>query len=167
MADVKLTSAMFDNGNAPTFDEDRVIAMVEQELERCDSEHGQLLMRANMLRKQMTRYRRMLAILRDESPKPKPKQNMDPRAREKRASKLGYDKLDEIRSATLAYASEHDEFSQVDIRATTGYGSSVMATAFERLRQEGVIRFARKEGTRKWFRLTQDAINRQADDAEV
>jgi hypothetical protein len=40
------------------------------------------------------------------------------------------------------------------------------------LRQRGVIRFARKEGNHKWFRLTPDSLKRQSEllrqtDAEV
>ena len=64
----------------------------------------------------------------------------------------------------LEFAEDHEEFRQVDIRTLPGIDptvakSSMMALAFEALRQEGVIRFARQDGNNKFFRLTRQAMN--------
>jgi hypothetical protein len=67
-----------------------------------------------------------------------------------------------IEEAIRAYAEDHEEFRQVDIRATlTGAlaHSSKMAVAFEQLRQANVIRLARQEGIQKFFRLTRETLN--------
>jgi hypothetical protein len=60
----------------------------------------------------------------------------------------------------LRFCADHDEFRQVDIRTMSGAptdSSSKMATAFERLRQDNVIRFARKDGNNKFYRLTSES----------
>jgi DNA-binding transcriptional ArsR family regulator len=75
-------------------------------------------------------------------------------------SRVGPEVLAEIEAAIRAYAVDHDEFRQVDVRGTmtgTMANSSKMATAFEQLRQEGVIRLARRDGINKYFRLTETA----------
>jgi hypothetical protein len=79
---------------------------------------------------------------------------------------VGEERLDRIREIVLEYAADHEEFRQVDIRTQPGLEgamvtSSVMTTAFNRLRQENVIRLARQEGNSKWFRLTREALNAQ------
>lgn len=87
---------------------------------------------------------------------------------------LSDERLSEIANAIRSYAADHDEFRQVDIRSISGLSeglakSSVMAQAFELLRQEphNLIRFARKSGNNKYFRLTNAALaahQRVADD---
>jgi DNA-binding transcriptional ArsR family regulator len=77
---------------------------------------------------------------------------------------VGPGRVDEIRERVLDYVRDHevDEFAQVDIRGVTGYSSSIMTQAFEALRQEGMIRLARKEGNRKLYRLTSAGMAKAA-----
>ena len=91
---------------------------------------------------------------------PKPESLAKRRRREDSGARthtaVGAGGIAKVRGAIFDYVREHevDEFAQVDIRGVTGHSSSVMTTAFETLRQEGVIRLARKEGNRKLYRLT-------------
>jgi hypothetical protein len=65
-----------------------------------------------------------------------------------------------LREIILRYAEDHDEFAQVDIRTLPDSPvthSGGIAHAFEALRQEGFIRFARQDGLRKVYRLTRSA----------
>jgi hypothetical protein len=70
---------------------------------------------------------------------------------------IGPERMETIKDAVLAYAEDHEEFRQVDIRGVVPSAlasSSVMAVAFEMLRQDNVIRLARKVGNQRYFRLT-------------
>jgi DNA-binding transcriptional ArsR family regulator len=69
--------------------------------------------------------------------------------------------VDTIRQAIMRFCADHDEFRQVDIRSMPDSptdSSSKLATAFERLRQDGVIRLARKDGNSKFYRLTSESM---------
>jgi hypothetical protein len=106
---------------------------------------------------QMKRDERALALLTGEErakpglkPGPKPKGD---RVRDN-PSRVGDERLAQIRETIAAFAADHEEFRQVDIRTITGLTSSNMATAFEMLRQQNVIRFARQDGNNKYYRLT-------------
>lgn len=107
---------------------------------------------------ELRQYEKALASLIDPPRKPGPKPDGE-RVRAK-PSKIAPDKLDAIRDAVVAYAQDHEEFRQVDVRATVPESlakSSTMATAFEMLRQENLIRFARRQGISKFYRLTASA----------
>jgi hypothetical protein len=82
-------------------------------------------------------------------------------------SKVGPERLAEIEEFIRAYAAEHEEFRQVDIRAGLGtfkngsaFTSSQSASAFEALRQEphNLLRVARVSGNSKYYRLTREAL---------
>jgi hypothetical protein len=79
-------------------------------------------------------------------------------------SRVSDERLAVLRDTVLAYAEDHEEFRQVDIRTLPNVDSfltrsSILALGFEALRQEGTIRFARQDGNNKWFRLTRQAMN--------
>jgi hypothetical protein len=66
-----------------------------------------------------------------------------------------------IKSKTLEIAADKEEFRQIDVRTALGGAagkSSTMSLAFERMRQENIIRFARQEGIQKYFRLTREQV---------
>ena len=72
-----------------------------------------------------------------------------------------------IRETVLSYAASHEEFRQVDIRACLPDDmskSSIVAMAFEQLRQEGTVRLARQDGNNKFFRLTPQALASAANE---
>lgn len=77
-------------------------------------------------------------------------------------TRVSEERVEMIRQAIFRYAEDHEEFRQVDIRSMmegTLANSSVMAMAFERLRQDNVIRFARQDGNAKMFRLTRQTVS--------
>ena len=81
---------------------------------------------------------------------------------------IGTEKLEIIEKAIRAFAEDHDEFRQVDIRMNSSIDkSSTMALAFEQLRQQGMIRFARREGIQKFYRLTESARRDNAQSART
>src|SRR5215469_10722234 len=110
------------------------------------------------IKPELVRYEKALALILNEQPEPKP------RARKSYTpgTSVGPERLDRIRQTILTYAAEHEEFRQVDIRAETGEKSSALSFAFEQLRQENFIRFARKQGNNKFYRLTRTATNVQS-----
>jgi hypothetical protein len=67
------------------------------------------------------------------------------------------ERMAEIEAFVLAYAADHEEFRQIDIRTAPHSpitNSGAATQAFEQLRQDGILRLARKDGNNKWFRLT-------------
>lgn len=73
---------------------------------------------------------------------------------------LGDERYKTICDAVLAYAADHEEFRQVDVRGTLAgqlARSGTVATAFERMRQDNLIRFARRDGISKYYRLANNA----------
>jgi hypothetical protein len=76
-------------------------------------------------------------------------------------SKIGPEMYESIKSKTLEIAADNEEFRQIDVRTALGGAagkSSTMSLAFERMRQENIIRFARQDGIQKYFRLTREQI---------
>jgi hypothetical protein len=152
------------NGLAETF-VDQEVARIQAQL---DGQEG----RAQALRAELAeldeltkRYEKAIRDLKGEGPrfgrKPKPATPPGEKVRPVQ-SKVGPEAMAKIEEAIRAYAEDHEEFRQVDIRATlTGAlaHSSKMAVAFEQLRQANVIRLARQEGIQKFFRLTRETLN--------
>ena len=77
---------------------------------------------------------------------------------DERAISIGDDRVDMIAEAIRAYAEDHEEFRQVDIRGVIDVTSGTSAQAFEVLRRRNVIRLARQDGNNKWYRLTREAM---------
>lgn len=80
-------------------------------------------------------------------------------------SKTSPEKMAQLREVILSYAADHEEFAQVDIRTLPDSPvthSGGIAHAFEALRQEGFIRFARQDGLKKIYRLTRKTASESA-----
>ena len=153
------------NGGSTHHEDDEVLAALRKQIAarkvRVDELHAELA----GIEPELKRYERALALLSGEAPTRKSKQATGGRTRAV-ASKVSTERLELVRAAVLEFCADHDEFRQVDIRnAATDPAlqkSSVMATAFEQLRQDGVIRFARQEGIQKWYRLTRETARELA-----
>lgn len=153
------------NGGSTALDDEVVQALRKQiaaRKVRVDELHAALA----EIEPELKRYERALALLTGEAPQLGRKKR-DPNAARVRTlpSGISEERMGDIREAILRYCQDHDEFRQVDIRSTlegTLAKSSIMANAFERMRQDGFIRMARQEGNAKWFRLTREA-QREAD----
>jgi hypothetical protein len=78
-----------------------------------------------------------------------------------RARPVSAERMEAVRQCILRFAEDHDEFAQVDIRSMPDAPvthSGNIAHAFEALRQDGFIRFARQDGLKKLYRLTRSAV---------
>jgi hypothetical protein len=148
------------NGTTPAADK-RALARdaLRAQIEEIREEHTALEARLRAITPELRSYEKALALISDDpadQPKPsKPGPKVKVRAE---PSKIGEDRLEVIKQAIRAIAEHRDEFRQVDVRERTGLSSSVTATAFEQLRQDNVIRFARKDGNNKFFRLANTEV---------
>jgi len=156
------TSAIENNGVVPdVIDEQQIIDSLRGAIAARTAYRDELVAEATRIGLEIRRYERALAPLLNED---KPRKDR-PASAPKRTKgikvgtgSIGEERVKEIEDAILDYASDHDEFRQVDVRGRIGYSSSVMSQGFEALRQTGVIRFARREGSQKFFRLTTEGL---------
>jgi hypothetical protein len=129
-------------------------AVLALEGERASLDERMAVARAALKRYEDTRKRLVGEPLKaGRKPGPKPPARTTP-------SRTSPEKMDQLREMILRYAEDHDEFAQVDIRTLPGSPvthSGGIAHAFEQLRQDGFIRFARQDGLRKIYRLTRSA----------
>jgi len=150
------------NGGTTELDS-QLLTLLRAEVAQRRTRVDELAAELEELRPELKRYERILTQLSGEplpAPRAGKRRGRPPGGRKPDSGKrIGEERLGKIRAAVLDYAREHDEFSQVDIRAfagdeITGGGTGIMTPAFEALRQEGLIRLARQQGNRKMFRLT-------------
>jgi hypothetical protein len=159
-----MTTEAENNGSQPLVELPQIIATLRWAIQARQEQADVLRMQLDELNKEIRRYERALAPLVNEpssltksraKPGPKP----SPRTRG-----IGDERLAQIERTILDYARDHEEFRQVEIRSLMpSLGSGAMAIAFEQLRQDGVIRFARKDGNSKVFRLTNQAVTEVSD----
>jgi hypothetical protein len=144
----------------------KLVKLLRAEVAQRRNRVDELVTELDELKPALKRYERVLAQLTGEpmsGPAPGPrKKNKRGGSATDRGKGIGAERLEGIRRAVLHYARDHDEFAQVDIRAfagdeVTGGGTGIMTLAFEQLRQENTIRFARQDGNKKMFRLTREA----------
>jgi hypothetical protein len=154
------TDAVEANGSAPLSARESIAAQLDALL--VDTRHRRDAMQAQVaeLTAEIKSYEQSARALRGEVGKPGRKPGSKPPGKPYGKS-VGDERLAEIERAVRAFAADHEEFRQIDIRAQLDIGSSVAATAFETLRQNNVIRLARKQGNNKYFRLTTEALQGQ------
>jgi hypothetical protein len=139
-----------DRVNTLAAERERVLAALDGELVEA---------RAALKRYEDTRKRLVGEPLRGPN-KPKPGPKPTPSGTYK-GSRVSPEKLEAVKASILRFAEDHDEFAQVDIRSLPDAPlthSGGIAHAFEQLRQEGFIRFARQDGLKKLYRLTRSAV---------
>jgi hypothetical protein len=160
------------NGGSSNID-NQLTKLLREEIAQRKVRVDELQAELDALKPELKRYERVLAQLSDDpaeqtaKPGPKgPRGSSKGKIAEAAAGKgIGDERLASIREQVLVYAEDHEEFRQADIRLFMGeVNSGIMTLAFERLRQDGVIRFARREGNNKYFRLTRPAA-REAEKA--
>lgn len=139
----------------PMENEDPILADLRERIKLLREQERGLQAQLSEVGSVIKRYERAIKVLQDE-----PKAQATPKKRIRTDNtRIGPERLDRIREAVLQYGQAHEEFRQVDIRALVDINSSASAVAFEQLRQENVIRFARKDGNSKWYRLTREVLN--------
>jgi hypothetical protein len=109
-------------------------------------------------RRELERYEKALAMLELQESGRVVRKTHEPKR--KYRQRLGNKRLEELRQAIRNIADNQDEFRQVDIRATNNMSSAQTALGFDQLRQEGMIRLSRKHGSNKYYRLTNEELNR-------
>lgn len=149
------------NGDASASARQRIANDLEQEIAKLLRHERQLELELVKVKSDRKTFEQSMARLRGE---PLIKRSGPSRPKSELArpvkSQVGPEALARIEAAIREFATDHDEFRQVDIRGImtgTFTNSSKMATAFEQLRQNGVIRLARKDGIQRFFRLTESA----------
>lgn len=154
MADGQVVEAAY-NGDTGIHGDDAIIAAIEAQSAAARARAEELKAELERITPELRRYDKAIAALRGElanSPKPK-KKDGPPSA--KYAQKVSPEAVDRIWEAVQKLTGEggQDEFTQVQARSITGDSSGVSSLAFESLRQDGKIRFARRDGNQKVFRL--------------
>ena len=122
----------------------RIVAALEREIALCRARCGELQAELANTKEKLERYEQALMILTDNAP-PADRQRVY---------------TSQIEQVIVAYVLEHGEFRQVDIRAAFGneLAPSSALKAFDRLEKSNVIRFARQDGSSKFYRLTREAL---------
>jgi hypothetical protein len=163
------------NGQPPIADDDALIRQLQAIVSDKELRLELLAKQDQEIRGELKRYAAALRALTGEAKapaKPKGKQFTSTRLESgeivrsraggtRNTSKIGPEMYDAIKSKTLEIAGHMEEFRQIDVRSALGGTagkSSTMSLAFERMRQENIIRFARQDGIQKYFRLTREQV---------
>jgi hypothetical protein len=154
------------NGSAPASARDRIAHDLEAEIAKLLRNERQLELDLAQIKAERKAFEQAIQRLRGEplikqtgrrAGRPKSSSTSDGA----RSGKVSPELLEAIRAGIMRFAADHDEFRQVDIRTMPDAPtekSSATALAFEQLRQDGVIRFARKDGNNKFYRLTSESL---------
>ena len=103
------------------------VAALEDAVNTLQAQHVALSDQLATVSEQLRRHKRALSTLVDE-PGPK-RQKPGPKSKPGRpSSRLANETLAELEEAIRAYAVDHDEFRQVDIRNANGWSSSTSGT---------------------------------------
>jgi hypothetical protein len=146
-----------------------VVSQLQGIIDVNESKREELRAELDKVDLELRRARKALDFLTGEPPRKPGRKPANESARPEgkvRSTGISPDRLDDIRRAVLQYGEHHEEFRQVDIRATVSgrlANSGLMAKAFELLRQEGTIRFARVDGNHKYFRLSRQATQTMSE----
>jgi hypothetical protein len=148
------------NGQPIASARERIAHDLEAEIATLTSRRDELQTELTAIGSDLKTFEQALLRLRGEPLIVRTKSSATPK-RDKPSKGVSAEQLAALRAAVLRFARDHDEFRQIDIRtmpdAPTNQ-SSTTALGFEQLRQDGVIRFARKDGNSKYFRLTAEAL---------
>src|SRR5262249_46981551 len=129
-----------ENGGTAQLDS-QLVTLLRGEVALRRARVDELTAELEQLRPELKRYERILAQLSDEAQDQPPRSQAAARPRgTHRPARISPERLEKVRRAILAYAADHDEFRQVDIRGIVDISSSVMTDAFVQLRQDHTIR---------------------------
>lgn len=147
------------NGAPPLQSDQDIIAAMEAQRAALAVRETELMAELAKITPEVRRYEKAIKAIKGEplgnpqgrtkTPGPKPA---------KKGKGISPAGIERAREAIRVVAADNDEFTQVQVRAITGEKSSSTSLAFEALRQEGFIRFARQQGLHKYFRLTHSAV---------
>jgi DNA-binding transcriptional ArsR family regulator len=140
------------NGVVPNATDAVLAASLRDIVEGKSREMVELSDRLDVLRGELSRYSRALALLTGE-----PAATRGPHKQSKATGTtrtgVSEERLAAITDIVRRLGANDREFRQIDVRQHTSLGSGVVAAAFARLRDRRVIRFSRQDGNSKWYRL--------------
>jgi hypothetical protein len=152
------------NGASDMYDATDIIKELEGVISALVAEKEELKGQMGAIDAAIKRYGRAISAL--ELPQalaPKaPKERSGQKREASKDSMRRSARWDDLQTAVIAYAREHDEFRQVDLRndledlkLTSGHSS----IAFDILRDDNILRVSRIDGNSKFYRLTQEALS--------
>lgn len=148
------------NGNPGIMSDDAIIAAIEQQRVVLEARAEKLRAELAKIVPELKRYEKAIAVIRGESLAHPRGQSKAPKVNAK--AKISDEEVTRTWEAIQGLLEDSDEFTQVQVRAITGQKSSTSSIAFEVLRQEGRIRFARQQANFKYYRLTRSAVAESA-----
>lgn len=162
------------NGTMPDEEDLAAAEVLQTRIADLNEQKDQLEAQLEMILPRLRRYEAALTALTGPAEpvkrerKPKPEKPAGAQAVRQKPSRVAPERLERIKALILEYAEDHEEFRQRDIREIAEpalSNSSMMATAFEQLRQEdeNFIRFARQDGNSKYYRLTRETVELQRE----
>jgi hypothetical protein len=155
------------NGHAVGPSDDAVVAPLKARVDELHARRDALVAQREELTSQIDevtheakRYEKAMAVINGEPLRKRSEPIGEPTqgAKRKGGTRISDERLAVIEGVIRRLAAESDDFTQVAVRTQTGDGSGPMAIAFEILRQRNVIRFVRRDGNTKVFRLTREAL---------
>jgi hypothetical protein len=144
------------NGNPGSMStDDAIIAAIEQQRVVLEARAEKLRAELAKIVPELKRYEKAISVIRGE-PLAHPRVSKAPKSTAKQ--KVSDEEITRTWEAIQRLLEDSDEFTQVQVRAITNQKSSTSSLAFEALRQEGRIRFARQQANFKYYRLTRSAV---------
>jgi hypothetical protein len=157
------------NGGAPSLPHaDELIARLQQLIDERTVRRDELVDELAHVDRELKAYAKSLAPLLPEALAPPPaKRGRPPRGEGERVrakqSRIGPERMELIEAAARQLGKDDAEFRQVDVRRETGLTSSIMTSAFRQMRDDNIVRLARRDGINQWFKLTRPA-GREGDE---
>jgi hypothetical protein len=146
------------NGTAPAMTQ--VTDVLRDAIAVRSARYEELAAELAQVKRELANYQKALELI-DGTPRVKP----GPKAKAAAGTKIGPERLAVIEDSIRDYVNQHGdvEFRQMDIREHMGNGgngitSGVSSFAFKSLRDNDVIRLARKDGNNLYYRLTRKAL---------
>ena len=173
MPDVDQQALPTSNGHAATLHhDDQIVALIRVQADALEAKRAELQAALDEITPQLKRYEKALLAIQGEplrkdrrdpetgelipraKPGPKPKGTV-------KVTGASAESIARNEAAIRQLAEDHEDITQVEVRAITGESSGASSLAFRALRERGTIRLARQDGNAKYFRLTRSAINNE------
>lgn len=157
------------NGHAASLQhDDAIVAAIRVQADALEARRAELQEQLDEITPQLRRYEKAILALQGEPlrkdrrdpetgeiiPRAKP----GPKPKAGKTTSASEESIARNRAAIAQLTTEHEDFTQVQVRAITGESSGASSIAFKALREQGVIRLARQDGNAKYFRLTRAAL---------
>lgn len=167
MSDVLQQSPAETNGRATLGADDEIVAAIRVQADALEARRVELQAQLDEITPQLQRYQKAIKAMQGEplrqdrrDPETGELVRAKPGAKPKAKAPMTASEESVVRNETAIrrLAEDHDDITQVEVRALTGESSGQSSLAFRELRERGVIRLASQKGNVKRFRLTRAAL---------